>query len=215
VNTTDNNVTERHPLPWRMLTELYPAGGLRLCMVVDANNAKVADYCTKESAELIVSAVNATQRPPSPLPSPERVAEEAVTVSRTQFGYAFNIRLNGAFLRQFLLECNAQDEAIPIRRALAALLRARDAEHGATCKQSLQVAWTPAATPPTGTVEYELTLLLLEERQVTARMEQDVRKYGEFQCDYNTWLREIGERRTALLSGPLPPLPELPATEIK
>jgi rubrerythrin len=49
-------------------------------------------------------------------------------------------------------------------------------------------------------VTEQLELLLLEERQCTARMENDVRKYGEFQADYNGHIREISERRSVLLA---------------
>ena len=38
----------------------------------------------------------------------------------------------------------------------------------------------------------------LQEIQVTCRMQHDIAKFGEFQCDYNGWLNDIAKERAQL-----------------
>jgi hypothetical protein len=169
---TDDNVTERHPLPWSLDDE-------------SAIHDKNDDYVQFDHAirAFIVSAVNATQRPPSPgreywrftqdknnyldgkhrsaasqspaplLPSPERVAEEAVRIHERggKYMYRFSVYLRNFSVDEFSTPERAAEFAHALKSELAALLRARDAEHGATPQVGTDERWTPAATPPTGT----------------------------------------------------------------
>lgn len=40
----------------------------------------------------------------------------------------------------------------------------------------------------------------LEERRIVCMMEHDIHKYGELQCDYNGWMRDLAERREVALA---------------
>ena len=42
----------------------------------------------------------------------------------------------------------------------------------------------------------------LQEIQVTCRMQHDIAKFGEFQCDYNGWLNDIAKARAELKGTP-------------
>jgi hypothetical protein len=50
--------------------------------------------------------------------------------------------------------------------------------------------------------ENALTLLLLEERQLTCFMEHDIRQYGALSCDYHSWIDAIAKRRFEIQTSP-------------
>jgi hypothetical protein len=178
-----------------------------------------------EIRDRIVSAVNATQRPASPLPSPERVATDsdhriidAISVAlKGEIGREDDVeRLLGKVESENRQQCLAQIAVAFIRWSQDLKLRARDAEHGATCKQSLQVAWTPAATPPTGTGWY--VVLWRNGTKWPEHAIRDVHYWDgtDWRFDKSTpSCTYVVSTKAVAFWRELPPLPELPAMESK